>query len=188
MIEQSDVRRLLNGRYNYYIAIGLLLLIILFFSYIVRTMKILMAIAVFIALNIAIKRAMMAIDFIPLDLEFATIGTILMTVAFGLKAGILTGVLCCVLGAYFSDKITIYVPVTASCYVLAAVLAWLLASASSIVVTGIIITLLVNAYALFVFHFVGFTPFENVTYVASNIALNLLLFLKVAPWAMAILK
>jgi len=188
--QRSTVIQLLKGKYGLrFLVIGLtsLLLLILFVNPIARTMKIFAIIAIFAAANVAVKRVMRAFSGLPLEMELATLGSVMVTVLFGVKAGLLTAILCTFLAHHLSKGITLYTPMMASGYVLAALMA-LMVSPASIAAGGIFICVLVNIYFIVIFQLVGYSAMENFLYSLSNVALNALLFLKVAPLIVAILS
>jgi len=187
--QYKDILRILGGKYNVYVLVlGLLslFLLVIFFNPLARTAKILGVMAAFTVGNVLLKRWMLPFRSLPLEIELSTLSSVVATLAFGVKAGILLAVLTCFAGNHFTRGISLYTPMMASGYVLAALLAWFMAPAS-IVAGGIVITLIVNAYLIAIFSMVGYSPLENFLYGASNVVLNSILFLKVAPWLLQIL-
>ncbi len=167
-------------------ALFFLLMLIFFYNPIARTLHIVGVVALFIGLHVFIKRFWRAFSSLPLEIEVMTLGSVVVTLLFGVKAGILLAVLGTFLSSHFSRGISIYTPMMASGYVLAAVFA-LFVSPANIIMGGIIISLLVNAYFVIIFQLVGYTLLENIVYSISNIILNTLLFVKIAPWLLKML-
>ncbi len=189
-LQQNNLTRLLGGKYSLYLfgtGLFLLFLLIFFFNPIARTLKILSVMLVFILINVFIKKSLRAFTSLPLEIEVATFGSVVVTTLFGVRAGILTAVLATFAAAHFSRGITLYTPMMASGYIIAALLA-LLFSPANIVAGGIIITFIVNAYFIFIFQLVGYSFLENFLYSISNVVLNTLLFIKVAPLLINVLS
>ncbi|MBI4149931.1 hypothetical protein HY488_00850 [Candidatus Woesearchaeota archaeon] len=187
--QHTDLFKLFGGKYNLYllgIALFVLLLFVLFFNPIARTIKILGVIAIFTIINTFLKRGMLAFQGLPLEIEVATLGSVVTTVLFGIKVGILTAVLTTFIASQLTRGISLYTPMMASGYVLAALMAWFVVPVS-IATGGIVITIIVNAYLIVIFHMVGYSLLENFMYGMSNIMLNAILFLKIAPWLMHVL-
>lgn len=175
---------MVSGKYNLYLLVlGLLglFLLVVFFNPLARTLKILVIMLAFTAINVFIKRFLRPFKSLPLEIEVSTMGSVVVTLLFGVKAGILTAVLTCFAANYFTRGIDLYTPMMTSGYVLAAILALFLAPAN-IAAGGIIVTLIVNAYLIVIFHMVGYSLLENSMFGLSNVVFNAILFLKVAPW------
>ncbi len=116
----------------------------------------------------------------PLDLEFSTFSSILMTISYGLKWGIATALLTKIAAIIYNKRFTMDHVFMMIGYSIAALMANILSgnSVSSIVLIGIIATLATNLWIVFVSKFItGLSPYEIFMYGSSNIIFNAVLFI-----------
>lgn len=173
--ERLDQRVLVYGA----IALALLIFSILIFNY----SKAIFFIALFIALN-----SVISIFSIPnIDIELVSLGTILCTLSFGIKAGLAVAIL----GSIFGDVVngTFSHPtipmMIGYCFI---ALVTPLFSGLGIVFGGIMIVLLANVLLFIIYYAINYDFLSNVMSSGSNIIWNLTLFLKVAPFLFSIMR
>jgi hypothetical protein len=127
----------------------------------------------------AVLRMYKAYTEFPLELELTIFATVIMTMGFGLKAGIFVAIWCGFWGDVFTG-VTAYTPITVGSYVLAAVLASFFPQ-TMFTTAGIIISAIVSALSWVLYHFTeSFEPYENIGYALTDFAGNLYFFVALA--------
>jgi len=112
----------------------------------------------------------------PVDFELSTFSAILMTQAYGLKWGIAVAILTKFAAIVYNKKFAIDHLFMMGGYVIAALMANLLPG--SILIVGLLATLVVNLYVLFVSKFITMlSNYEIVMYGSTNLIFNMILFI-----------
>lgn len=152
--------------------IGMIILVAILFAH--DFLSIFALACLFAAANAGLRAYKAYIDF-PLEAELTTFATVLMTMGFGLQAGLFTAIWVGFWGDVFTG-LTVYTPFTIAAYVLAAFLSTLFPS-SMFLVAGVIISFALTAISYVLYHFLeSFSPFENAMYSFTNLASNLYFF------------
>jgi len=153
-----------------WIIIGVLVLIISFFINIWPI--------IFLSMFCVINSIILSIDryvSAPIDFEFSTFAAILMTQAYSLKWGIAVAILTKLAAIVYNKKFAIDHLFMMGGYVIAALMANMLPG--SILVVGLIATLVVNLYVVFVSKFITMlSNYEIFMYGFTNILFNVILF------------
>jgi hypothetical protein len=112
---------------------------------------------------------------IPLDFEFSTFSTVIMTVKFGLVIGLLTAVLTKLTAIIYHKDLNVNSLFTMTGYILAAILANLFHL--PFLILGLVVTILVNIYSFVVGKLLSVIPnYELIMYFVSNLLFNLIIF------------
>lgn len=163
-------------------ALVLLILSTLMFKY----NKAVFFVILFIALN-SIIGLYKAFFYIPIEIELVSLGTILCTLSFGLKEGILVAVLGSLLAAVVNGTISyLTIPMVIG-YIFMAFITPMF-SGLGVAFGGIVVVLLTNILIFIIYQIMGYDLFSNIVFSVSNIIWNLLLFLRLAPFLANIMK
>lgn len=141
----------------------------------------------FVALFIALECIIGLFNIPSIDIELISLGTILCTLSFGVKAGLLVAILGSLISDIINGKISYLTMPMMFAYCLIALITPLF-SGLGIVLGGIIVVLIVNVLLFMVYYAMNYDFLSNVMSSASNIIWNLILFLKVAPFLFSIMK
>lgn len=156
-----------------WVILGLFLAIISFFVD-VRPIIFLTLFSIANAILLSIDRYINA----PLDLEFSTFSAVLMTIEYGLKWGIAVAVITKLAAIFYNRNIRVDHFFMILGYVLAALFAGLFKNIFPVLLLGIIVTVLVNLYVVFISKFVTMlSDYEIVMYGTSNLLFNVVLFI-----------
>ena len=166
------------------------------FSYATYAMMIL-AVALFVLLSKKIRASLFVSGFIfvnmvitfykkfikiPMEIEILTMGIVLCTVNFGLNAGLVVAILGWALGFFIGLDISPFALPMFLGYILMVFVSFIL-TGLNIRLIGIIATLTNNLLIFTLYHFLfGYDPGKNLAFSISNIALNLILFINIAPF------
>jgi hypothetical protein len=154
-----------------WIAIGIIVLIVSFFINIWPI--------IFLSLFCVANAILLSIDryvSAPVDFEFSTFSAILMTQAYSLKWGIAVAVLTKLAAIVYNKKFAIDHLFMIGGYIVAALMASALPG--NILTVGLIATLVVNLYVVFVSKFITMlSNYEIVMYGSTNLLFNMILFI-----------
>ena len=113
----------------------------------------------------------------PIDIELSTFSAVLLTTKFNISWGIAAAVITKIAAIIYNRNIRVDHFFMICGYVLAAVFANILRG-TPIVLLGIIVTLIVNIYTLFVSKFITMlSQYEIIMYGATNTLFNIVLFI-----------
>jgi hypothetical protein len=112
----------------------------------------------------------------PLDLELSTFSAVLMTLVFGLRWGLLVAVMTKIAAILYNKNVRVDHLFMIFGYAIAAIVASFMPG--GVVIVGIVATIMVNIYTLFISKFVTMlSSYEIFTYGLSNTFFNIVLFL-----------
>jgi len=157
-------------------SMGILLLIYIFLKQLLAGI----IISIFIVVNMIIASYKRFLK-IPVEIELLTLGIVVSTYRYGIKAGlvvaILGGILSFIVGLNFSP---FSFPMLLG-YMITALVSYQFRY-FNISVIGILATLASNAFIFTIYHFVfDYDIFKNLSFSISNIIINSILFLNLAP-------
>ncbi len=153
----------------------LLLFVLLVLSFFINIWPFvfLMLFSVANALLLSIDRYVQA----PLDLEFSTFSAVLMTMEYNVKWGIAAAILTKIAGIIYNRNVRMDHLFMVIGYIIAAITASLF-SGMGVASVGIISTLVVNLYIVFVSRFITMlSTYEIIMYGSSNTIFNIVLFI-----------
>lgn len=124
---------------------------------------------------------------VPIELEFLTLGIVLCTIKFGIKAGLIVAVLGGILSFIVSLNLSPFAFPMLLGYASIAVISYLLRG-FDIIVAGIAAALFNNIMVFMIFHF-GFSYdiIPNLSFSVSNIIFNIIFFINIAPFVLALM-
>ena len=123
----------------------------------------------------------------PLDLEFSTFSAVLMTLVYGLKWGLLVAVMTKIAAILYNKNVRVDHLFMIFGYCIAAIVASIMPG--SIVIVGVVSTIMVNIYTVFISKFVTmFSSYEIFTYGISNTFFNIVLFIGFSEFFLAIMR
>lgn len=163
-----------------YVVYVLMVFSVILFFIISKKAQAALIVSMFIVVNMLITSYKKFIK-IPIEVEVLTVGIVICTLKFGLKAGlvvaILGGILSFFVGLEFSP---IAFPMFLG-YILMAFVSYALRT-QDLILVGIVATLINNLVVFLVYHFLfNYDIIKNLRFGLSNIALNLILFFNLAP-------
>ena len=113
----------------------------------------------------------------PVDLEFSTFSAILFTKVYGLPWGIAAGLITKLVAMLYNKRVTVDHFFMMGGYTIAAFVASMIPG-NNIIIIGVIVTLIVNLYIVFVSKFITMLSFyETLMYGSSNVIFNTVLFI-----------
>lgn len=168
----------------YSIIILLLFPLIILFS---KEITIVFFVAGFIIINILISSYKKNFQF-PIELEILTMGIVLSTFAFGLKAGMLIAIFGTILSsAFYGYYSPFLIPMVMGNAIICVLTP--LFPMSHIFITGVILSLIKNIFIFLFYHFIfNYDIGKNISYGVSNIILNAILFFNIAPLLFGIMN
>ncbi len=172
---KSRNNKKLQREYKYFIYAISFIAAILF---LILSSKIRAAIIVtaFILLNRIITTYKMFIR-VPLEFEFLTLGIVLSTIAFGVKAGLVIAIFGCIVSFILGFELSMFSFPMFMGYISVAASAFLL-KGFDVVTIGLVATLVNNLIVFFSYHFLfGYNLSKNISFSLSNIIFNAILFL-----------
>ena len=162
-----------------YILIILLIIPLLFFY----GRKLLAAIFVtsFILLNILISGYKKNFQ-LPIEIEILTLGIVLGTYLFGITAGLLIAIFGTILSsAFYGYYSPFLIPMVLGNVIVALLTPYF--PESSVFISGTILSIIKNTFVFFSYHILfNYHVGKNLAFSISNILLNLILFLNIAPF------
>lgn len=172
---QKKIRYLIG---LYFACFAVFIILFIFFS---RQVKMLFFVTGFIALNVFISSYKKNVQ-LPIEIEVLTLGIVLCTRFYGIKAGLVVGVVGGLLSSIFYGYISPFLIPMLIGNALVAVSAPFSAFLS-ITWAGIVLTVIKNLFVFLAYHFAfGYSIGKNISYSVSNILLNIVLFLNFAPF------
>ncbi|MBN1502570.1 hypothetical protein JW930_03430 [Candidatus Woesearchaeota archaeon] len=167
--------------------LGNFVIFILLYFLFSKEMRALFFVTGFILLNIFVSSYKKNIDF-PVEIEVLTLGIILCTYSYGIKAGLFVAILGSVLSSIIYGYISPFMLPMILGYILVAIVTPL-SQVFNLTLAGIIITLVKNIFLFLFYHFVfSYHLGKNISFSVSNIVLNTLLFFNIAPFLISIMN
>jgi len=156
---------------------GLVAIAIILFLSISTKLRAAIFVSIFIVLNMLISNYKKYIK-LPIEIEFLTLGIVLCTVRYGIKAGLVVAILGGILGFIVGFNISPFSFPMMAGYILMALVSYL-GRNLPITLLGIIVTIANNSLVFIVYHFLfGYDITKNLSFGITNILLNLILFMK----------
>lgn len=169
--------------YSIGILTSIIFIVMVFFS---RMARAALFISIFIVLNMVISSYKRFIK-VPIEFEVLTLGIVICTLKFGLKAGLIIAVLGGILSFIISLNISPFAFPMLMGYVIMAVISYALRGADLMLV-GFTATILNNIFLFTVYHFTfSYDIVPNLSFSLSNIILNLIMFANIAPIIMKLI-
>ena len=171
-------KSLIQNQYKYFIytLAGIATVLFLILSTKIRAAIIVTA---FILINRLITTYKMFVR-IPLEFEFLTLGIVLSTLAFGIKAGIVIAIFGCIVSFIIGFEVSMFSLPMFLGYSSIAVTSFLL-KGFDVILIGVIATMINNIIVFLSYHFLfGYDIGKNLSFSISNILFNLILFLNFA--------
>jgi hypothetical protein len=153
------------------IILGILLLTLLFMDF----LKLAAIICIFIFLNSFIRLYKRIIPGIPIEFEICILGTVTITIAYGIWAGIILALLSSIVAEFINQFISPFSLVNIGAYFLVPFMAFFL-SPASVAIGGFVIVIIANVIIFFVSLLLGYDHFKNTAYSVTNIFFNYFLF------------
>ena len=164
-----------------YIIYSLVVLSIILFVLISKTARAAVYVSIFIVLNMLIANYKRVVRF-AIEFEILTLGIVLCTVTFGIKAGFVIAILGGILSFFSSMNFSPFSFPMLMGYILMAVLSYFLRFLD-VTVLGMIVTFANNLFVFSVYHlFFRYDIMKNVCFCVSNILFNFILFTNIAPF------
>ena len=125
---------------------------------------------------------------IPIEFEVLTLGIVICTVRFGIKAGLVVAILGGILSFIVGYNISPFSFPMLLGYILIAFTSFILSSLDLFLI-GMAATLINNIFVFIVYHFsFRYDLVKNVLFSASNILFNLIFFMNLAPILLSIIN
>ena len=141
----------------------------------------------FILLNIFISAYKKNFQF-PIEIEILTLGIFFCTYFYGINAGLIVGIVGGLLSSVLYGYVSLFLIPMIIGNMLVAVLTPLF-SPLHYSLAGIILTIIKNGFVFMIYHFVfGYNIGKNLSFSISNILLNIVLFLNIAPFLMLVMN
>lgn len=182
------MRKSVSKKDKYLISAYLICLIIFIFLYgfFAKQIKTMFFVTGFILLNIFISSYKKTIEF-PIEIEVLTFGIVLCTIAYGVKAGLIVAILGGLLSSILYGYISVFLLPLLLGYILVAFMTPFFAFLN-LAAAGIIITIIKNLFLFFFYHLVfSYDVGKNISFSVSNILVNLILFMNVAPFLVRVM-
>ncbi len=169
-----------------YIIYCLTILAIILFILMSKTARAAVYVSIFIVLNMLISTYKRVVRF-AIEFEILTLGIVLCTITFGIKAGLVIAILGGILSFFSSLNFSPFSFPMLVGYILMAILSYAL-SFLPITILGLIVTLANNLFVFSVYHlFFRYDIMKNVCFGVSNILFNFIIFTNIAPFLIKII-
>jgi hypothetical protein len=169
------------SKYLFYGLGGFAVLLLTYLLLISQMMRAAIYVTVFIGLSTLVSSYKKFIKF-PIEIEILTLGIVLCTIKFGIKAGLVVAILGGILSFLVSFDFSPFSFPMLLGYISIAITAYFLGGLS-ITLVGIIATLVNNILVFSIYNFAfDYDLFKNTLFSLSNIILNVILFLNIAPF------
>jgi len=119
---------------------------------------------------------------IPIEIEVLTLGIVLCTVSFGIKAGLVVAILGGVLGFFVGLDISPHAFPMFMGYIMMVFISYALNGLGlGIAVVGLLTTIINNLLIFLTYHLIGYDFVKNLQFSISNILINTIIFVNLAP-------
>ena len=160
---------------------------IMFLLFVFISKRMFVFLAISLAITTLVALMMRTLRRTPIGLEFVMFPTVLSGFAYGPVAGAVMGGLCILIDDIISAKISPYSLTYIPMYMLAGFFASFF-SGSSIALIGITTVIAYNAVGAAVWSAMGARPYRTLIFSTTNIFFNIILFTKVAPLALQLIR
>lgn len=169
---------------------GLACFAILLFVYLLLFSQMLRAsiwITVFIALSMVLSNYKKFIR-APIEIEVLTLGIVICTIKFGIKAGLIVAILGGILSFIVGFNISPFSFPMLLGYITIAITSYLFGQIG-ITIVGIIASIINNAIVFAMYYFVfDYDLFKNLSFSISNLVFNMIIFFNIAPLLLRIIN
>jgi len=155
-------------------SIGIIALLAILFVFL-DLIKVLIAMFMFVALNVLIRFYRRILPGIPIEFEVVIFGSCLTTIAYGFWPGLIVALAGSIFGEFLNQTISPYSLVNIACYILVPIISLFLTPAT-VVAGGITMMIVLNIIIFIAFIAIGYDMFKNIAFAVTNIFLNYLLF------------
>jgi hypothetical protein len=162
------------------------ILLLVYFIVTSRTMRASVFVSIFIVANMFITSYKRFIR-VPIEIEVLTLGIVICTLEFGIKAGLVVAILGGLLSIFVGFDISPFSFPMLLGYILIAFTAFFLRG-MDLVLVGIISSLMNNLFVFTIYHAAfNYNLFKNISFSLSNLAVNTLLFVNIAPFILKLI-
>ena len=173
-------KKILDKKTYKYVVYGFAIFGILLFILLSQKIRVAIIIAAFIVLNRLINTYKMLIRF-PIELEFLSLGIVIVSMNFGLKAGLIIAIFGCITSFIIGFGFSSFSLPMFLGYSSIAVVSFLLKN-YDLTFVGIFATLINNFIVFTLYHYLfGYSITRNIGFSISNIIINSIIFANIAP-------
>ncbi|MBD3203572.1 hypothetical protein GF327_04710 [Candidatus Woesearchaeota archaeon] len=178
------IRKISLKKTFYVISAIVMIPLLIFFYYQIKAS---LFVTAFIIANIALSSYKKNFQF-PIEIEILTLGIILSTFLYGIKAGLLIAILGTILSSAFYGYYSPFLIPMIIGNMLVALLTPLFFS-TQLFLSGLILSMIKNGFVFIFYHFVfNYHIGKNLSFGITNIIWNSLLFVNIAPILFTIMK
>ncbi|MFH0874576.1 MAG: hypothetical protein V1859_01470 [archaeon] len=172
----------IKKKYYLYFLLALFALPLIIFFY--KEIKATLFVTAFIVGNIIVSAYKRDFQF-PIEIEILTVGIVLCTLKYGLKAGILIAVFGTILSSAFYGYYSPFMIPMIIGNIIGAAIPFAM-PLQNIFLLGLVVSIVKNAFVFVFYHFVfNYDITKNLAYGTSNLFVNMILFLNIAPFIYA---
>ncbi|MBN2423230.1 hypothetical protein JXB41_08460 [Candidatus Woesearchaeota archaeon] len=184
-MKNKKTRFRFKKRYILYILLGLLTLPLLILYY--YQIKAAIFVTAFIVGNVLLSAYKKNFQ-LPIEIEILSLGIVLCTFLYGIKAGMVIAVFGTILSsAFYGYYSPFLIPMVIGNIIVC--IATPFFPVSSLFVSGTILTLIKNTFVFLFYHFVfNYDIGKNLSFGVTNVLLNIILFMNIGPFLFTIMR